>query len=126
MVKPAEAKKLDVVVNTIKAEIAAFRKTLGRNDVGFNLKLYVAGCTDTVGSETDNLALSRSRARAIATYFRRSGITSTILYEGYGEKLLAVPTTDNVAEAKNRRAVYILTNTKPTGFDKPGHRWRTL
>jgi len=125
-VQSAEAQKLDVVVKTIQNEISAFRKTLGRRDVGFDLKLYVAGCTDTVGSGADNLKLSRQRARSIASYFRGKGIKTPIFYEGYGENFLAVPTADNIAEEKNRRAVYILTNTRPSGFDRPNHTWRPL
>ncbi|MEE2756660.1 MAG: OmpA family protein [Myxococcota bacterium] len=125
-IEPQEAKKLAAVVNLIQKEIKAFRTTLGRSDVNFDLKLFVAGCTDTVGSEQDNLMLSRKRAKAIAGYFRSQGIDSPIFYEGYGEKMQAVSTADNVDEEKNRRAIYILTNTQPSGFESPGRRWRAL
>ncbi len=121
-----EAKKLSAVVSLIQTEIKAFRTTLGRSDVNFDLKLFVAGCTDTVGSEQDNLLLSRKRAKAIARYFRSKGIDSPIFFEGYGEKMQAVSTGDNVDEARNRRAIYILTNTQPSGLESPGRRWRPL
>ncbi len=125
-IKPGEAQKLNAVVSLIQNEIKAFRTTLGRSDVNFDLKLFVAGCTDTVGSEQDNLILSRQRAKAIASYFRSQGVDAAIFYEGYGEKMQAVPTADNVDEQRNRRAIYILTNTQPAGFDGPGRRWRSL
>ena len=125
-VEPSEAGKLDAVVKRVKAEVQAFRKTLGRQDVGLNLKLYVVGCTDTVGSPTDNLNLSRRRARSIAEYFRQRGVSAPIFYEGYGEGLLAIATGDNVEEAKNRRAIYVLTNTEPSDYSQSGRRWYPL
>ena len=125
-IQRSESKKLEAVISLIKAEIKAFRDTLGRADVNFDLKLFVAGCTDTVGSSSDNQRLSEKRAQAIAGYFRKNGIKSPIFYEGYGENLLAVPTPDNTDEEKNRRAIYILTNTEPAGFSQPGRRWKAL
>ena len=121
-----QSKKLDAVVIKIKEEIATFRKELGRSDVGFGLNLYIAGCTDTVGSAADNFTLSRHRAKAIAQYFKSKTLDARIFYEGYGESLLAVPTADNVPEEKNRRALYILTNTQPDGLSMPGRKWRPL
>ena len=125
-VSPHEANKLGAVVKLIQSEVSAFRKTMGRSDVGLDLKLFVAGCTDTVGSEADNLTLSRARAKAIGSYFKKSGVEAPIFYEGYGEKLLAKPTADNVDEPQNRRAIYILTNTQPAGLEQPRRRWRSL
>lgn len=121
-----ESGKLNAVVQRIQSEVKTFQETLGRQDVGLNLKLYVLGCTDTVGSSQDNLRLSRRRAKAIARYFRGQGVKAPIFYEGYGEGLLAVPTPDNVDEAQNRRAIYILTNTEPSSYARPGHRWHPL
>lgn len=125
-IQAGESKKLEAVISLINSEVKAFRETLGRADVNFDLKLFVAGCTDTVGSSADNQRLSEKRARAIAGYFRKNGIKSPIFYEGYGENLLAVPTPDNTDEEKNRRAIYILTNTEPAGFSQPGRRWKPL
>lgn len=121
-----ESSKLSAVVQRIQSEVKHFRETLGRNDVGLNLKLYVVGCTDTVGSTQDNLRLSRRRARAIARRFQTLGVSAPIFYEGYGEALLAVPTADGVDEVKNRRAIYILTNTKPSSYTRPDHRWHPM
>jgi len=125
-ISPDEADKLNAVVKLIQNEVKSFRKTMGRSDVGLNLKLFVAGCTDTVGSDVDNLKLSRARAKAIGMYFKKRGVEAPIFFEGYGEKLLAKKTADNVDEPENRRAIYILTNTQPSGLDRPGRRWHSL
>jgi outer membrane protein OmpA-like peptidoglycan-associated protein len=75
---------------------------------------YVAGYTDTVGSTADNQALSERRARAIADYFVKRGLTGMPIYaRGFGEGALAVKTADDVPEAKNRRALYIVSSFMP-------------
>jgi outer membrane protein OmpA-like peptidoglycan-associated protein len=92
-------------------------------DAALDLKLYIGGFTDTVGNASDNLKLSLTRAKSIAAYFRDKGIRGQIFYAGFGEKHLAVPTADSVDEARNRRAIYVITNTKPQGFVPPRGRW---
>ena len=125
--RPAEAKKIDPVVKRIDSEIQRYRTELGSDRANLDgLKLYVAGCTDTVGSHTDNLRLSKNRARSIARYLRSKRVKAEIFYEGFGESLLAVPTADNVPEAKNRRAIYILTPGEPKGLSRKGSRWHRL
>ena len=79
-----------------------------------------------MGSAQDNLTLSRARAKTIATYFRKKAVNAQIFYDGFGEKILATATGDNVPEAKNRRAIYILTNVKPRGIAKAHHPWKRL
>jgi outer membrane protein OmpA-like peptidoglycan-associated protein len=76
-------------------------------------RLFVDGHTDTVGSDADNLVLSRNRARAIAGYFAKKGISVPILYAGSGERVLRVQTEDNVDEPRNRRADYVLAADPP-------------
>ncbi len=94
---------------------------------GLQMQLYIVGYTDTVGGNADNVKLSTSRARAIATWFRKSGIKLPIFYQGFGEKVLAVPTPDNTPEPKNRRALYILGNAKPpTSGQIPASNWKRL
>ena len=77
------------------------------------LKLYVAGHTDTVGSDEHNQKLSEARARSIGEYFRRHGLRIPVLYEGFGEKALMVETADNTDEPRNRRAEYIVSVEDP-------------
>ena len=79
-----------------------------------NVSLYVAGHTDTVGKASDNQLLSERRARAIADYFVAHGLSKLPIYvRGFGEGALAVKTADNVPEAKNRRALYIVSSFMP-------------
>ncbi len=91
------------------------------------VKLYIAGCTDTVGTASSNKDLSRRRARAIARWLRSHGFTHPIYYYGFGEGLLAVQTGDGVDEIRNRRALYLVgANPPPTGSGVPGVGWIAL
>ncbi|MEZ4467743.1 MAG: OmpA family protein [bacterium] len=125
-VLPTEAPKIDNVFATLEREIARFKAELGDEAATVDLKIYVAGFTDTVGAPGDNQALSDKRARAIAAYFRQHGVKLPVFYQGFGEAALAVPTADNVDEAKNRRATYVLANVPPGGRAFPGARWKRL
>jgi flagellar motor protein MotB len=116
--KGSEAAKLDETYRLIVAE-------LGKYDE-LPISLYVGGYTDTVGAKAGNLTLSFARARAIATYFRRKGLRTPILYQGFGEDVLAVATADEVDEQRNRRAVYILSNAPPVSAQLPSADWRVL
>ena len=91
------------------------------------VKLYIAGCTDTVGDAGHNRELSQRRARAIAGWLRQNGYDLPIFYHGFGEGLLAVRTGDGVDEARNRRALYMVgANPPPAGSGIPGVRWTEL
>lgn len=91
------------------------------------VKLYIAGCTDTVGSAAHNRDLSRRRARAIAHWLRQHGYTHPVFYHGFGESLLAVPTPDATDEAANRRALYIVSaHPPPAGSGIPQVQWTRL
>ncbi len=79
-----------------------------------NIKLYVAGFTDTVGRTEDNRKLSMQRARALASYFKRHGLSLPVYFRGYGEEALAVRTADGQDERQNRRALYILSQEEPS------------
>ena len=97
----------------IAQTLALLSEKLSRYGGLLQLQLYVAGYTDTVGSRESNQALSDKRARAIATYFRSKGVRIPILYQGFGEDAPAVPTPDNTAEQRNRRALYVLSASAP-------------
>ncbi len=92
-------------------EVLAKDKAHGRMHPG--ITLFIAGHTDTVGSASANLKLSQERARSIAGWFRKRGVRLPISYEGFGETSLAVKTADNVDEARNRRADYVLSDGPP-------------
>ncbi len=102
----------------IDASIATLREVLRRMGPGANLKLYIAGATDTVGPAAANLKLSAARARAIGRYFRAKGIRIPIFTTGLGEQGLKVATADEVDEVQNRRADYIVA-VEPPAFS-PG------
>jgi outer membrane protein OmpA-like peptidoglycan-associated protein len=91
------------------------------------LRLYVLGHTDTVGATDANRELSLQRARSIATYFRKRGVKLPIFYEGFGEQALRLATPDETAEAKNRRAEYIIAVEDPALTNAPfTPQWRKL
>ncbi|MFH1463061.1 MAG: OmpA family protein [Pseudomonadota bacterium] len=91
------------------------------------VKLYIAGCTDTVGDSSHNDDLSRRRARAIGSWLRLHGYHSPIYYHGFGERLLAVPTGDGVDESANRRVLYLVSsNPPPAGSGIPAVGWTAL
>ena len=91
----------------------------GHGDLG-KITLFLAGHTDTVGSDASNFKLSQARAQAIAVWFKKRGLGVPIAYEGFGESSPAVRTADEVDEPKNRRVDYILSIDEPsfrtTGF----------
>jgi len=78
------------------------------------VEIFVAGHTDTVGASAYNLRLSQRRAEAVSAALTKAGIKNTVLdVKYYGKTQPAVPTKDNVKEAKNRRAE-ILFETETT------------
>jgi len=91
------------------------------------VKLYIGGCTDTVGNSAANAELSRNRARAIGGWLRENGVAVPIFYAGFGESWLAVQTGDGVDNVLNRRAVYMVgANPPPSSAGVPAVRWSSL
>jgi outer membrane protein OmpA-like peptidoglycan-associated protein len=108
-IRPSQEPKLQATLKKIDAALAKFKKV----GVNLELKLYVAGYTDTVGSKSSNRTLSDNRARAIATWFVEHGLKLDVLYQGFGEDILAKRTPDETDEPRNRRAVYVLATQTP-------------
>jgi outer membrane protein OmpA-like peptidoglycan-associated protein len=102
----SERPKLEASLNLIQDAFARHQS------VGA-VKLYIAGHTDTVGAPEHNLRLSRARAQAIASWFRKRGLRLPILCEGFGELAPAVVTPDQTDEVRNRRVDYILAIEDP-------------
>ncbi len=125
-VRPEEAPKVLHAGEALNREIARFRRELGDDAATLDVQVYVAGYTDTVGSSADNQGLSDKRAKAIAMFFREHGVKVPIHYQGFGEAALAVETPDDTDEARNRRALYVLTNVPPRGGAFPRARWKRL
>lgn len=87
------------VLDEIRAEIA---KRPGA-------EVQVTGHTDTVGSESDNDALSGKRAEEILNLLASKGFNREIMSAvGRGERELKEPTADNVSSAVNRRVEVIV------------------
>ena len=103
----SERPKLDASLQKISAALAKHGQDFGRPT------LFIAGHTDTVGAASYNLKLSQARAQSIARWFKAHGLRIAVAYEGFGEYALAVPTADDVDEARNRRVDYILSIEEP-------------
>lgn len=72
-------------------------------------EIEITGHTDTVGSESDNDALSASRAQEVLTWLVSKGFDrSTMSAVGRGERELFEQTGDNVASTANRRVEIIV------------------
>lgn len=119
-VRPGEEPKLE-------ATLARLREVLEKHGQEIKIQLYIAGYTDTVGSRQANLDLSDRRAKAIATWFRKKGVTIDIFHQGFGEDVLAVGTPDETREARNRRALYVLSAGTPSVTSViPRAAWKKL
>jgi hypothetical protein len=91
------------------------------------VKLFIGGCTDTVGNSQHNKDLSMARARSLAQWLRNHGYSHPIYYYGFGEGLKAVETGDGVDEPQNRRAIYIVSsNPPPSSSGIPSVNWKEL
>jgi outer membrane protein OmpA-like peptidoglycan-associated protein len=107
-VDASEVPKLDAAYGKIQEVLAKDKAKEHKN-----LTLYIAGHTDTVGSNAYNLQLSMRRAQSLARWFRQKGVRIPIAYEGFGETVLRVQTPDNTDEVRNRRADYIIADEAP-------------
>lgn len=111
----------------LQATLKELEEVLDKYGEVVPVKLYVAGCTDTVGDAGSNRDLSRRRARAIASWLRSHGYGKPIYYHGFGESLLAVATGDEVDNQANRRALYMVgANPPPEGSGVPSVSWTPL
>lgn len=108
-IRPSEESKLDAAYQKIADQVTRARKAVPDVPV----KLFIAGFTDTVGSNGDNRKLSLDRARAIAAWFRDRGLPLPIAFAGFGEEVLRVKTPDDTDNAANRRADYIVAFEEP-------------
>jgi outer membrane protein OmpA-like peptidoglycan-associated protein len=111
----------------LKSTLAKIREALDKHGKLLQLKLYVAGYTDTVGGKQHNQRLSDNRARSIATWFRNQGLRIPIFYQGFGEDALKVNTPDETDEQRNRRALYLLASQRPPkGRELPRDDWKGI
>jgi MYXO-CTERM domain-containing protein len=125
-VKKDEAAKLDEALAVAFHELEALDRVNKAVNAQLTPRLYIVGFTDTVGNAAYNEKLSRSRARAIAEYFRDHGFWAAIYYNGMGERGLRVETGDNVDEVRNRRALYLIGVQDPAPGGQIPARWTRL
>ncbi len=87
-----------------KAELGKLVSFLLKNPL---LKIEIGGHTDNEGSDSHNITLSQSRAKAVFDYLTSNGISAERLtYKGYGEN---VPIDNNdtpAGRANNRRTEF--------------------
>ena len=124
VIEPGEEAKLE-------ASLARIADVVQRSKKVMPVTLYVAGHTDTVGTAARNRTLSLDRARVIARYFRRKGLTIPISYAGFGEDVLKVKTAQETDAPANRRTDYVIGPTagRPPfkgPYLKASARWNRL
>lgn len=72
-------------------------------------EIIVVGHTDRTGTLEQNDALSLKRAQAVAARFKAQGFPESLITAvGRGEREPLIPTADEVAEPRNRRAEIII------------------
>jgi outer membrane protein OmpA-like peptidoglycan-associated protein len=125
-IKASEEGKMSEAIKAVADELDRYRRAMGDASAQVDLQLYIGGYTDTVGEPRDNLKLSQARARSIASYFKRHRVEIPIIFAGFGERALLVKTPNNVDEPRNRRALYIVANSPPSGESFPSAQWRRL
>lgn len=112
-IEAGETPKLKRTLVELQAAILRYQKALSISQQ--RVRLFISGHTDTVGSKETNQTLSDQRARAISRWFRQAGVQLPIFYRGWGESRLRVETADEVDQAENRRADYVLSIQPPAG-----------
>ena len=70
--------------------------------------ITINGHTDTKGTDSYNLILSKKRAKYVESYLRSKDVKNSIIANGYGEKSTFLNTGDGIVEKKNRRAEIII------------------
>ncbi|MBI5548502.1 MAG: OmpA family protein [Deltaproteobacteria bacterium] len=118
-IEKGEESKLDSSLGEVQEAVEKYGKFA-------EIKLFIAGHTDTVGPTDSNRSLSLNRARSISEWFRRHGLRVPILYEGFGEDALKVATADETEEVRNRRAEYIVAIEPPVVSQVRAASWKQL
>lgn len=73
------------------------------------ISIRILGHTDNVGSEMDNMVLSKSRAKSVYNVLQEKGIPAARLaYEGKGETQPIAENDTEVGRQKNRRTEFVI------------------
>ena len=112
-IRPTEEPKLVKAVSEIERAVKLYSDAVKVE--GVQIRLFVHGHTDTVGSPGANQALSERRARAIAQWFAKKGVKVGVYARGFGESALKVETPDETENQQNRRVDYDVAVNPPAG-----------
>ena len=82
-------------------ELEKFIKSSMQNT---NMKIFIEGHTDTMGTDLYNLKLSNKRAAFIKDYLIKRNLNNPLETIAYGETKLLVSTENGKKEKQNRRA----------------------
>jgi len=94
----------DAILENVAADIKA------NQDV--NIKVLIAGHTDSIGSDAYNFALSQRRAQSVKDKLLAKGVPSDRLFtKGYGEERPIATNQTAEGRAANRRVEIIFVNT---------------
>lgn len=115
-IRPGEEPKLH-------RTLQAAHEALGKLGDQYRLRLYVAGYTDTVGTNEYNRKLSEARAASIARWLKAQGLRVPVCSQGFGEDVLAVQTPDETPEPRNRRSLFVLAGQSPSSRSFPRGDW---
>jgi OOP family OmpA-OmpF porin len=74
------------------------------------IKIEVAGHTDSRGSDALNLDLSSRRAETVLKYLRDGGVSNTLTSRGYGERQPVASNNNDDGRQQNRRVVLRVLN----------------
>ncbi|TWI14622.1 outer membrane protein OmpA-like peptidoglycan-associated protein [Flavobacterium cauense R2A-7] len=73
------------------------------------IKIEIAGHTDAVGSDVDNMTLSKNRANSVQQYLISKGISADrITSKGYGETKFIATNETEAGKQQNRRVEFIV------------------
>ena len=74
------------------------------------LRIQINGHTDNTGKESDNIALSTDRAKAVVDFLKHNGIKEERLsYKGFGSSKPVASNNTEEGRAKNRRTEFTIT-----------------
>jgi outer membrane protein OmpA-like peptidoglycan-associated protein len=92
---------------------ALIDRLIGALNICPEAKISVSGHADASGLSRRNLALSKHRARAVASYMTQKGIDAERLDAiGYGDKRPVVPNDTQANMARNRRIELAITTRR--------------
>jgi len=104
----------DITFATNSYDLNRIAKAVIEEFIGFlesnpNVNVEIQGHTDDVGSDADNLQLSKNRARVVYDYMVANGITKNRLrHDGFGASKPVAPNESESGRAKNRRTVFVI------------------